>query len=308
MKKILNKDEITGIDLELSNICNLKCPICLSQLEKTKDKFKPKNINVDFLIEQLESFKNLTLVSIAGDASEPTLYPDLIKLLDYLKNKPNIYTELYTNASVHDEAWWEELNKHFSAKSIVYFTICGSTQELHSKYRVGSDLDKIIKNALAFKKNNPFNNDHMQYIKFEYNKNDIYERIMKILTQFSTYGFIDTDPVYERFYLDSKLNNDGICSEKMFSFFYKKQLKEVLKKEQKDITCYSYNKKYIRMDNNGIISPCVCYRLFNDKNFLQNNQLDYTDIYNNKFDFCFECDKDMVKFLNSNSRDAFYMC
>ena len=41
----------------------------------------------------------------------------------------------------------------------VFFTICGSTQELHSRYRVGSDLQQVLNNAAAFKRDNKYTND-----------------------------------------------------------------------------------------------------------------------------------------------------
>ena len=69
----------------------------------------------------------LKKLSIAGDASEPTLHPELFRLLDYAKNRKDLFVELYTNASVHSEQYWKDLASHFSNRSVVYFTICGST-------------------------------------------------------------------------------------------------------------------------------------------------------------------------------------
>ena len=37
----------------------------------------------------------------------------------------------------------------------------------------------------------------MQYIKFEYNKNDDMDAVMSILRRFSSYGFVETDPIWE---------------------------------------------------------------------------------------------------------------
>lgn len=33
MNTVLKFDEILGVDIEMSCICNLKCPLCLSRLE-----------------------------------------------------------------------------------------------------------------------------------------------------------------------------------------------------------------------------------------------------------------------------------
>lgn len=306
-KKILTRADITGIDIELTGSCNLKCPLCLSQFKHFKHQFKHHFLDIDFVINELKSFKNLNVVSLAGDASEPTLHPDLIKLLDWLKTQPQIKTELYTNASLYDESYWEELNKHFCENSIVYFTICGSNQELHEKYRVNSKLDKVLKNALAFRKNNPYKNDYLTYIRFNYNKHDAETpKVEKIFNQFSKADIIETDPIYERFNLDSEPTD--IWSEQMFAFFYKRLYKKLLNKSKKQIECYSYKNKYIRMDNFGNYSPCVCYKLYRDNNFVNGNQLDYSEFFDNPPDFCIECEKEMIAFLNKNDRDAFYMC
>jgi hypothetical protein len=94
----------------------------------------------------------------------------------------------------------------------------------------------------------------------------------------------------------------------MFAFFYKRLYKKLLNKSKKQIECYSYKNKYIRMDNFGNYSPCVCYKLYRDNNFVNGNQLDYSEFFDNPPDFCIECEKEMITFLNKNDRDAFYMC
>lgn len=52
---------------------------------------------------------SLKKLSIAGDASEPTLHPELFRLLDYAKNRKDLFVELYTNASAHSEQYWKDL-------------------------------------------------------------------------------------------------------------------------------------------------------------------------------------------------------
>ena len=129
MKTEIYKQDILGLDVELANVCNLKCPLCLSQLVPgfMGKNGKPVFLDVGYLIDELEQMPQLEKLSIAGDASEPTLHPDLFRLLDYAKSRKDLFVELYTNASAHPKQYWTDLDSHFSGKSVVYFTICGST-------------------------------------------------------------------------------------------------------------------------------------------------------------------------------------
>jgi wyosine [tRNA(Phe)-imidazoG37] synthetase (radical SAM superfamily) len=101
--------------------------------------FKKNIRTINDWITQLNEYKNVKNISLAGFASEPTLYPYIFELIKYLKSR-NIKIELYTNGNTHDKTWWRELGKILTKNDRTYFTICGSTQELHSKYRVGSNL------------------------------------------------------------------------------------------------------------------------------------------------------------------------
>ena len=53
----------------------------------------------------------------------------------------------------------------FDLNDKIVFTICGSTQELHEKYRVGSNLNQIINHANSIQQSNKI--DYCQFIKFE---------------------------------------------------------------------------------------------------------------------------------------------
>lgn len=154
----LESENVLEIELELTGYCNLKCPLCANQYSFT-DHIKGKNIRkIDDWIRQLDKFKNLKSVYLAGILSEPTLYPYLFGLIDYLHSRC-ITIELYSNGNTHNQKWWNDLNKHVNEEDKVFFTICGSTQDIHSRYRVNSNLQQIIDNVMAFKQDNKNKND-----------------------------------------------------------------------------------------------------------------------------------------------------
>lgn len=307
----LNKTDITGVDVELTNTCNLRCPLCLSVMSKEKpefkDVFKPHNVDMDSLMSLLDGFTSLNLVSIAGDASEPTLHPHMFKFLDYLSNR-NIEVELYTNASLWDGQFWKNLASHIHGKSKVYFTICGTTQHTHGKYRVGSKLEDVIRNAETFRDADKGGHDYMQYIRFRYNRHETDESILKILKRFSSYGILNTDPVAERFGLSDCVRY-GLCSDLDFSCQYGTMTVRTLQNKNRKINCYSLENRYVRIDPFLTVSPCICWRMYNDQQFIdKDGNMDYSSIIENKHDFCYECERNMRRFLENHNRDAFFMC
>lgn len=153
-----------------------------------------------------------------------------------------------------------------------------------------------------------YSNDHMQYIKFEYNKNDDMDTVMSILRKFSSYGFVETDPIWERLHLNDNDCNNGICSTKVFAFMYKMALRRAKAKPRRNIVCNSFDEKYVRMDAFGRYSPCVCYLLHRPEDAMKDGKIDYSDILQDKCRFCYECDADVVEFMSQNIRDSFYVC
>ena len=83
---------------------------------------------------------------LVGSMSEPTLYKDFIQLVQYLKSR-KIKIEICTNGDTRNDDFWKQLGLSLSMIDEVYFTICGSTQELHERYRKNTCLKNILHNA-----------------------------------------------------------------------------------------------------------------------------------------------------------------
>ena len=296
-RRIFSNDEVQGVSLELTTFCNLKCRLCAHNYMSAKKLLKHDTKDFAFWQSVLDKYVNLQMVAIAGILSEPTLYKDLFKLLDYLKSR-KIKIELYTNGNTHDEQWWKELSCHLDENDIVVFTVCGSTQELHAKYRVGSDLNQLLKNAMAFKNKN--NNDCCQHILFEYNKDDLRNGNMnKILKMFSKTLMINSLPYQERFNVIADKHTD-ICMEYKLSVMYKyiqsKAMRNI-EQQRKDNTfkihCKNLDLKFLWLDSNGKPWPCFMYQLM-----MESFNMDYTDILAYKHDFCFECEETTLNMLH----------
>ena len=282
MNKVLTYSQIEEIEIELASQCNLKCPLCLSQNKLYKQVRQTKS--ADEWKSKLDQFPNVKHISIAGFSTEPTLYPQLIEIVDYLKNR-NIAIELYTNGNTHDEQWWKELALHFKKDDKIIFTVCGSTQELHAKYRVGSDLNQLIANVKAFK--NTACNDWIKILKFKYNHDDI-SNIVKLVSFASHIIITETVPFNERFFLHKE--NDGLSLPIDKKFYYNLCIKT---KRQSQIECRSFVDKFINIDSQLDVYPCFLYKMYANNNF----NLDYADILAYKHDFCYECEKNIKQLL-----------
>ena len=297
---VLSKELIEVTEIELGSSCNLDCPLCHRSWEDAQHLKNGVNQRpVEELIEQLEEYPNLRTITLAGLISEPTLYRDLFKLIEYITSR-NVLFYIYTNGDTHNKNrdYWRKFGELCNEKTLVYFTICGSTQELHEKYRVGSKLENILANHNEFKKGMKYKNDVLQYLIFEYNHKD-YDNIGPIRELFSRESSIESMAYRNRF----KLINDDIPKDiAMRDELSKKYqiITEIGWKKFKDnssctMDCSSYERRFVSIDNTGKTYPCYLHRVYNKD---MNWDYDYRGILKGQHDFCFECEKftsDMMK-------------
>jgi len=282
-----DKDFVEAIELELTSACNLNCPLCARNYEEAQHLLTPYSRPLSEIIAQLDEYPNIKKCCLAGILSEPTLYPELFGLIKYL-NSRNIQTELYSNGNTHDEVYWEQLGTLTNELNTVIFTVCGSTQEIHERYRRGSDLQQLLRHHLAYKRGNKCGNDYLQHIMFEYNRDD-FENMDEIRSQFTNECNIDSLPYNTRF---TNINDLPPEMDQRYELLAKyKTIHEFGKSrfgKNTEIRCKSHDEKFIAFDNMGRTYPCFLYRVFNTDH---DWHLDYTDILNYKHEFCLECEK-----------------
>ena len=79
---------------------------------------------------------------------------DIMKIIKYILSSNNKTVVIVnTNESLRDEDWWWELGMisyKYHHRLEVIFDIDGVTQEQHAKYRVGTELDKVLTHMKAF--------------------------------------------------------------------------------------------------------------------------------------------------------------
>lgn len=144
-----NYDQINSVHIELSAICQARCPMC-ARNELTEDSPKLKD---QIYLSQFQSWfpveflKQVNCITFCGNIGEPILARDFIEIVKYIREiKPTMFLRLNTNGSARTTKWWEEISKY---NIYVIFGIDG-LEDTHHLYRVDTNWKKIIENAKAF--------------------------------------------------------------------------------------------------------------------------------------------------------------
>jgi MoaA/NifB/PqqE/SkfB family radical SAM enzyme len=290
----VTRDFFEEFELDLTGTCNLQCPLCTRNYAHAKHNLGKKTRPLKDIIEQLDTFPNLKRAFVAGQVSEPTTHPEFHDYLRYLKSR-NIYIELFTNGSLHDEKYWETVAEILDESDQIHFTVCGSNQKLHETYRVNSDLKKILRNAKAVRGVKPI--DYLQLIRFQYNADDIDSpEMQKIKDDFTHWYFVETEGIRR---INEKIRPvpDGVepletrdrAIKWLFSQREKITNEAIDKYYPKCVKCKSYNDRKIYINSEGEISACYIHYEFSPEHTFEGNEFDYTDIMKLKYPDCWLC-------------------
>jgi len=291
----ISRDYFEEFEMDLTGVCNLSCPLCSRNYTHAQHMVYKNIRTLDEIKQQLDTFPNLKRTFLAGQVSEPTLYPDFLDYLRYLKRR-NIYIELFTNGSTRDENFWREVAEILDDSDQIHFTICGSTQELHEKYRVGSNLQKLLSNAKAVRDIRSI--DYCQFIRFIYNKDDL-ENVKKL--GFTNFYVVDSEG--DRLYNDKVVpENSSVrpleTRDRLIKWIFNNRCQKKC-----EIQCKSIEDRKIYIDQTGRISACYTHFEYHPENIFKGDDFDYTDILNFKYDNCFLCERKTKMFIEKMGLD-----
>ncbi|MBI9112699.1 radical SAM protein [Maridesulfovibrio ferrireducens] len=176
----------TQISIEPTRACNYRCLSCLHGIEGGKEILSKRDKFMDFekykkFIDQI--YKKIWFISLTG-AGESFLHPNIYEMINYAANK-GIFITLENNGSVFDPenlARTDINNIHFGVDCI--------TQENYSKYRIGGNIENVIKRIKAYCELNSQKNKpatvHLRFLINKYTEDD-YGKAEKI---FEGYDFV----------------------------------------------------------------------------------------------------------------------
>lgn len=241
--------------IELTDKCNAKCPMCL-RTDRNGLGEKPFIRNQEIAFDVIQTaFANITPASVhfCGNVGDPVMSRDLYQIVEYFIGKGSTIS-ISTNGSIRNEDWWEKLGR-FGNKLTVYFGIDGITQLQHEQYRMNTNLQKILSNAMAF--NLAGGKSIWQWISFAHNFKDV--ELAKQLAE--QHGFADFNYV----------NTGWFKTENTFEYVYKEQkhilypspllVKPVFPtpeqiKQCDSVNCFAEAKNEVFISSNGDVWPC----------------------------------------------------
>lgn len=164
--------KVSGLHIEPTNICTLKCPRCARTtfIEKFKQKsWQNSNLNFDDLTKFLDIPLKDVLITLCGNYGDPIYYDDLFEMLRYFKQQQaNI--QLITNGSYKKIDWWSNLVSLLDENDKITFSIDG-VPENFTKYRINGDWESIY-HGLTVVANSKVKSV-WKYIPFKYNIDSI---------------------------------------------------------------------------------------------------------------------------------------
>ena len=248
---VFKPEDVLLVDMGLINRCNLACPLCPYVVNNIKQ-YPKEEVVLEEYISFLDKLPNLEVAIIEGNYCEPTLYSRLPELISYFSSR-GVKIRLSTNGNTRTEKYWADLGTRFGAEDIVRFAIDGSTQELHSTYRINGSIDKVLKFQDALKSISFKGKSVLQNIVFQYNVED--RDNMIALYESSTFDYISFIKCY----------NTGSNHDKDFKFrpvdavndyniLYGKIHKSLGR--EASILCDAFNRKEVYVNHQGKVFLC----------------------------------------------------
>ena len=142
------------VDIELSSLCNLKCPMCYTITDKFKEKVNARLMDFELfkkIIDEIGNNVSAVRLSLRG---EPTLHPSFIECISYAKDKGIKEVSLLTNGSKLEIGFFEKMVK--AGIDWITISIDGIAEEyekIRKPLKFNGTLKKL-KDIKQYKENN----------------------------------------------------------------------------------------------------------------------------------------------------------
>ncbi|MCC7554166.1 MAG: radical SAM protein [Methanobacteriaceae archaeon] len=121
--------------IDVTNRCNLKCPICFANAAVSKKVYEPSFEEIRFMLQNLRNLKPNPTPAIQYAGGEPTVRKDIVELVELAREENFTHVQIATNGlKLASDA---DLSKKLKAAGLntVYLSFDGVTEEPYIKGR-----------------------------------------------------------------------------------------------------------------------------------------------------------------------------
>lgn len=97
------------VDIELSTVCNLRCPMCYTITDEFKNKVHTQLMDIELFTKIVDEIAGKVLAVRLSLRGEPTLHPDFISCIRYCKSKGIKEVSFLTNSSKLSEEYFIQI-------------------------------------------------------------------------------------------------------------------------------------------------------------------------------------------------------
>lgn len=136
-------NDFSGLHLEPTNICTLKCPGCPRTrfIDQWPTRWRNHSLDIDQLLEFLDVDLRGIPVSLCGNYGDPIYHPKFHEFIQGLKSRGS-HLSIFTNGSYRDRSWWRRTQEILDTNDRIIFSIDG-TPENFTEYRINGDWPSI---------------------------------------------------------------------------------------------------------------------------------------------------------------------
>ena len=272
-------DQIQEVHLEISSLCNARCPLCPRNFRgyPYNDGYEETNLSLESIkkIFTPKFLSQLQSIRINGNYGDAVMNPETPNIVEYFRlHNKDLIIQISTNGSARDYNFWTRLAQ---ANITVSFCLDG-LEDTHHIYRQNTNWATILNNAKIFI--DAGGTAVWKMIKFKHNQHQI-DACKDLSTQlkFNKFQLVDdgrnTGPVYDKHGNLVYVMGDYQGEKDFKILFHKKRTDMILledivpnKTTYPKITCQTKRFRSIYISSTGDVYPC-CWTGFSPKTYGQ---------------------------------------
>lgn len=277
---MLRYDQIREIHLEVSSLCNARCPLCPRNLNgyPYNNGYTETNLTLAQcrrIFNDSNFIKQLDRVYINGNFGDAVMNPETPDIVEYFKSQSDhISVTISTNGSARSKKFWQRLAQ---ANANVEFCLDGLA-DTHHLYRQNTNWQTVINNAKTFIAAG--GKAFWKMIRFDHNLHQI-ESCRKLSAElgFASFMLVDDNrnagPVFDKQgNLVHVLGASKYQGETSFKVMFVQQTTNNIQLDdvipytavKKEIRCYTKMARSIYVDSTANVYPC-CWTGFNPQSY-----------------------------------------